>query len=148
MGSKTQVSSILVLTHFGFFIFEWSAQTYFDIRFKVFSKALHGHHFICIVGFAVSAVTELNYYYACSGFILEMTTPFSCICYCLIKCKLEDTLAWKVNQMVLIHLFHMRSVIEFCMIYEYLWYFKYFKVLPIIYHMQISMKIFLSYQKL
>lgn len=39
-------SNLLVLSHFGFFIFECSAQTYFDIRFKTFSKALHAHHML------------------------------------------------------------------------------------------------------
>jgi ceroid-lipofuscinosis protein 8 len=140
MKSKTQLSSILVLTHLGFFFFEWSAQIYFDYRFKVLSKALHVHHLICIVGYICSAITQLNYYFACSGFILEMTTPFSCICYVLIKCKLENTIAWKANQMLLIHLFHMRTVIEFSMIYEYIKYFEHFKVLPFIYHVQISKK--------
>lgn len=142
MNSKTQISSILILTHLGFFIFEWCAQTYFDIRYKVFNKALHLHHLICFVGYVSSVVTQMNYYYACSGFILEMTTPFSCICYVLIKCKLENTFAWKANQMLLIHLFHMRSVIEFSMIYEYLYYFEYFKVLPIISHIQINAALF------
>ena len=143
MYSKTEVSSILVLSHLGFFVFEWSAQMYFDVRFKVFSRALHVHHFLCIVGFIVSAYTQLNYYYACSGFILEMTTPFSCICYCLIKCKLENTLLWKANQMILIHLFHMRSVIEFFLIYEYVGNFEHFKVLPLVYHLQISTNLFI-----
>ena len=60
MKSKTEISSLLVLTHLGFFIFEWTAQIYFDYRFKVFSKALHVHHLICIVGYICSGNDKIR----------------------------------------------------------------------------------------
>ena len=41
-----------------------------------------------------------------------MSTPFSCICWCLLKLKLENTKAWKINQWILIYVFHFRSIYE------------------------------------
>lgn len=116
--SKTVNSYILVHSHLGFFIFEWSAQIFFDIYFKVFSKALHGHHLVSLIGYFLASYQDVGHYLPCSGFILEFSTPFSCICFCLIKSKMAETLLWKVNQMALIHVFHLRSVFEFTFLYE------------------------------
>ena len=44
--------------------------------------------------------------------MLEMTTPFSCLCWVLLKSKMAHTTLWKCNQLFLIHLFHMRTIIE------------------------------------
>ena len=59
---------------------------------------------------------------------------FTGICFCLIKSKLADTLLWKINQLVLVHLFHMRSVIEFLMMYEYIRNYKSFQQLSLIWN--------------
>jgi ceroid-lipofuscinosis protein 8 len=134
VNAKTEASYFLVLSHLGFFCFEWTAQTYFDIKFKTFSKALHGHHVIAMAGYLISAVNDNNHYYAISGFVLEMSTLFSCICYCLIKMNLSDTLFWKINQLILIHTFHLRSVLECILIYQFLKHYDEFQKLPIFFH--------------
>lgn len=46
VNKKTLESELLLIAHLGFFIFECSAQTYFDVRFKTFNKALHAHHLL------------------------------------------------------------------------------------------------------
>lgn len=73
---KTPLSHALLLAHLGFFIFECSAQTYFDYRFKTFSKELHVHHILALVGYSLCIYYDVNHYQACSVFILEMSTPF------------------------------------------------------------------------
>lgn len=75
---------------------------------------------------------NINHYFACSVFILEMSTPFSCICWCLIKAKKENSFLWKANQFILVHIFHMRSVLEFIMIYEIWANWTFMKRLPIL----------------
>jgi ceroid-lipofuscinosis protein 8 len=45
-------------------------------------------------------------------FLLEASTPFSCICWCLLKLKLEKTKVWKINQWILIYVFHARTFYE------------------------------------
>lgn len=116
--SFTKLSSILVPFHLGFFIFEWSAQILFDIRFKTLSTALHAHHSIAFIGFYFSSITSTGHWTALRSFTLELSTPFSCICYCLIKANQQESFLWKANQFVLVHTFHIRSIIECTMIYE------------------------------
>ena len=75
--SKTMLSSILIPCHFGFFVFEWSAQTMFDIRFKTLSTALHVHHFIAFVGYSMSTVNQLSHWTALRSFTLECRFCFT-----------------------------------------------------------------------
>jgi ceroid-lipofuscinosis protein 8 len=96
----------------GFFIFEEVTLIYFDIKYRTFSKELHMHHFFAFNGFFLAALYNRGHYYAAKAFVLEASTPFSCLCWCLLKLKLEKTKAWKINQWILIYVFHLRSVYE------------------------------------
>lgn len=115
---KTVYSYLLVTHNTGFFVFEILAQVYFDIRFKTFSKELHLHHLFSFTGLYSVVVDDINHYFSTTLIMLEMSTPFSCICFCLIKLQLADSLAWKINQMLLIHVFHLRSFVEFRGLYD------------------------------
>jgi hypothetical protein len=110
--SRTALSYLISLSHFGFFSFEMCAQVFFDIYFRTFSKALLAHHVIAIIGCWTTAYGDTAHYLAISTFIDEMSTPFSCICFCLMKSNMTDSFLWKANQLVLIHVFHMRSMFE------------------------------------
>ena len=125
-SSKTELGYILVLCHLGFFIFEWSAQIYFDLKFKTFSKAVQAHHMIAFIGYFNTVYLDEGHFFPLTSFILEMITPFSCIGYILIKSNLSETFVWKANQLILIHLFHMRTMVECTMLYEF---YKYWNVL-------------------
>jgi ceroid-lipofuscinosis protein 8 len=101
-----------------FFIFEELTLIYFDIKYHTFSKELHMHHFFCLNGFFLAAYYNCAHYYALRVFILEASTPFSCICWCLLKLKLERTSIWKINQWILIYVFHLRTIYELWWWYE------------------------------
>lgn len=124
--TRTEMSYFLVLSNLGFFVFEIVAQIYFDVHFRTFSKALMLHHIVSLVGFWTTTHEDKGHYYILCGFIIEFSTPFSCICYCLMKSKLENSLAWKANQLVLIHIFHMRTIVEWKMIYDLFYYWSEF----------------------
>ncbi len=130
--SKTDLSYMLILSHFGFFIFEWTAQIYFDIRFSTCNYQLHVHHLIAFIGFAGGCFGDTMHYYGLISFTLELSTPFSCVCYCLIKCKMSDGLLWKVNQALLIHAFHIRNLIEIVMIHDTIKYWTQLREVPTI----------------
>lgn len=117
--TRTEISYLLVLCNLGFFSFEMLAQIYFDLKFGDFSKALLVHHWLSLVGFITTTHEDLGHYFSLSGFIIEMSTPFSCICYCLMKSGMTNSLAWKINQLVLIHIFHSRILVEWRMLYDY-----------------------------
>ncbi|CAF1310045.1 unnamed protein product [Adineta steineri] len=102
----------------GFFIFEESTLIFFDIKYGTFSKELHLHHFFAFSGYFLAAWYNMGHFYAIKGFILEASTPFSCVCWCLLKLKLEHTKVWKINQWILIYVFHWRTVHEFCWWYD------------------------------
>lgn len=131
ISTKTELSYVLILSHFGFFIFEWTAQIYFDFWFQTCNVQLHSHHLIAFVGFGgAGCVYDTMHYSGLISFILELSTPFSCVSYCLIKCKMADSLLWTVNQFVLVHAFHVRNIIEFIMVYDTIKYWDLFVELP------------------
>jgi len=96
----------------GFFIFEEVTLIYFDLRYRTFSKELHLHHFFSFNGFFLALFFHNSHCYAMQMFLLEASTPFSCICWCLLKLKLEKTKVWKINQWILIYVFHARTFYE------------------------------------
>lgn len=96
----------------GFFIFEELTLIYFDIRYRTFSKELHFHHIISFNGWFFAAWSGLGHYYAVYMFLLEGSTPFSCLCWCLLKLNMEATKLWKINQWILINVFHARTFYE------------------------------------
>lgn len=132
--TRTEYSYILVLSNLGFFVFEMIAQIYFDVHFRTFSKALHLHHILSLVGFLTTTIEDKGHFFALSGFILEFSTPFSCICYCLIKSGLSDTFLWKANQLILIHIFHVRSIVEWLMMYDFYYYWDDFKKMSVFWY--------------
>lgn len=117
---KNATSSFAMCVTVGFFIFELSAVLLSDVAFKTFSKMLIMHHGLALVAFTLAITSESNYSFGCKGMTLEMSTPFSCLCYVFLKAGMENSTVWKINQFILIHTFHLRSVVE-C----YLWYVTY-----------------------
>ena len=116
----TQTSYFAMTTTVGFFIFECLAVSISDIIYKKLSILLNIHHWISLIGFSVLLVVESSHFFGCRGLLLEMSTPFSAVCWILIKAGKSNTLCWKINQFILVHSFHLRSVVEFS-----IWYFTY-----------------------
>jgi len=113
---RTNTCTLGTYTCFGFFIFELFLSVASDIYFKTFSKMLFAHHFLAMLWGLAVVYYDRYYSYFCKGILLEMSTPFSCICFVLLKSGLGESKLWKINQMVLIHTFHLRNVVE-CMMY-------------------------------
>ncbi|CAF0721152.1 unnamed protein product [Brachionus calyciflorus] len=135
--ATTVQSSILVSCLLGFFTFEVLAQILFDVMFKTFSKALHAHHFVSIMGFLITHYYNLGHYFPVWVFTLEFSTLFSCICFCLIKCKMADSLFWKINQIILVKVFHTRTFIEFTILYEIYYYWDVKSTMPFIWNLNL-----------
>ena len=113
-------SFFALTTTIGFFTFECSMLMFSDIYYKQFNTLLNIHHWLSLVGFSLIMVVESTHYFGTRGLILEMSTPFSCVCWTLLKAGKAHTLLWKINQFLLVHAFHLRSVAEF-----YIWYKTY-----------------------
>ena len=110
--SHTVTSELSVSYAVGFFVFECLALYSSNIAFKTFDPFLFAHHTSSLVGYTVSLCYQNGHFFATIVLTLEMSIPFSCLCWILIKCKLANSLLWKANQFLLVHLFHGCSFIE------------------------------------
>lgn len=96
----------------GFFVFENVALYTSAVVFQSFDKFLAIHHTLSLIGGSIVAYYGKGHYFGMVGLLLEMTTPFSCICWLLLKAKMAHLFVWKLNQLVLVHLFHCRTTVE------------------------------------
>lgn len=105
----------------GFFLFECAAYYLSCVIFKSFDMMLFLHHTLTLVSVCFVAHYEKGQYFVVAALLLEMTTPFTCLCWMLIKAKLADTTLWKANQFILVHLFHCRTIVEGYLLYISYW---------------------------
>ncbi|KAL5475591.1 hypothetical protein EMCRGX_G025422 [Ephydatia muelleri] len=110
--ASTLSSHFIVDVVVGFFIFECIAFFSSNIIFREFDMALAAHHLLSLFGYGIVVYSEKTHFFSTISILDEMTTPFSCVCWILIKAKLADTYVWKINQIILVHLFHCRTLLE------------------------------------
>lgn len=105
-----------ILTATGFFVFENVALHTSSVVFRSFDLPLATHHFFALLGYAGAVVWDsLGHYLPMVTLLLEMSTPFTCISWILLKAGWAHTLFWKANQWVMIHAFHCRMVLTYYM---------------------------------
>ena len=120
VDGKNVTSFIAVYVTVGFFVFESAALFSSNAYFRFFDPFLFSHHFLCLIGYSIATVYDgKGHFFAVVGILLEMTTPFSCFCWMLLKCEMTHLAIWKLNQLVLIHLFHARTTLEGYLYYKY-----------------------------
>ncbi|XP_066568460.1 protein CLN8 isoform X2 [Amia ocellicauda] len=105
-----------VLTATGFFLFENAALHVSSAVFHSFDLPLAVHHFFALAGFAGSVMWDtVGHFFPMVTLLLEVSTPFTCISWMLLKAGWAKTLFWKANQWLMIHLFHCRMVLTYYM---------------------------------
>lgn len=105
-----------VLTATGFFAFENVALHASSVVFWSFDLPLATHHFFALSGYVGAVVWDsLGHFLPMVTLLLEMSTPFTCISWMLLKAGWACTLFWKANQWVMIHMFHCRMVLTYYM---------------------------------
>ena len=105
-------SHLLAFINLGFFLFEFCCLMISSIAFRFFDLALFLHHTLGLGMFFFIMYYDIGHFFGILGGILEMSTPFSCICWLMLKLNLGHTRLWSINQMILIHVFHCRSMVE------------------------------------
>ena len=115
--ATTPTSYFALTVTVGFFLFECATVLISDIIYKKVSFLLNLHHCLSLAGYSVLMVVESGHCFGTKGLLLEMSTPFSAICWTVLKAGKADTLLWKANQFLLVHTFHLRSVVECIMWY-------------------------------
>ncbi|XP_034381415.1 protein CLN8 [Cyclopterus lumpus] len=105
-----------VLTATGFFAFENVALHASSVVFRSFDLPLATHHFFALSGFASVVFWDSSgHFLSMVTLLLEMSTPFTCISWMFLKAGWANTLFWRANQWVMIHLFHCRMVLTYYM---------------------------------
>lgn len=81
-----------VLTATGFFVFENSALHVSSVVFRSFDLPLATHHFFALAGYAGSVVWDsIGHFLPMVVLLLEMSTPFTCISWMLLKVGFAHT---------------------------------------------------------
>ena len=112
VNGNSQTSFLAVYIAVGFFIFECTALFSSIAMFGGFDAFLVAHHTLSLLGFGTVAYYETTHFFSVVGMLLEMTTPFSCLCWMFLKAGMAHLPIWKINQILLVHLFHCRTTIE------------------------------------
>ncbi|XP_003412013.1 protein CLN8 [Loxodonta africana] len=111
-----------VATATGFFFFENVAVHLSNLFFRTFDLFLATHHLFAFFGFLGLAVNlKAGHYLAMTTLLLEMSTPFTCISWMLLKAGWSESLFWKLNQWLMIHLFHCRMILTYHMWWVCFW---------------------------
>ncbi|KAK2094031.1 Protein cln8 [Saguinus oedipus] len=80
-----------ITTATGFFFFENVAVHLSNLAFRTFDLFLAVHHLFAFLGFLGCSVSlQAGHYLAMSTLLLEMSTPFTCISWMLLKQKMTD----------------------------------------------------------
>ena len=105
----------------GFFLLECILLFASNIYFRFFDPYLFLHHFLSLIGYSIaSAYDGKGHFFGIVGLLLEATTPFSCFCWVLLKCEMTRLRIWRLNQLILVHLFHCRTTLEGFFYYMYI----------------------------
>uniref|UniRef100_A0A8D0GJE0 CLN8 transmembrane ER and ERGIC protein n=1 Tax=Sphenodon punctatus TaxID=8508 RepID=A0A8D0GJE0_SPHPU len=100
----------------GFFLLENVAVHLSNLIFRTFDLFLVAHHFLAFGGFfGLIANVKSGHYIPLMGMLLEMSTPFTCISWMLLKVGWANTTFWKANQWLMIHMFHCRMMLTYHM---------------------------------
>ncbi|XP_053315263.1 protein CLN8 [Spea bombifrons] len=114
IGAQQNWSWFIILIATGFFLFENLALHAFNILFWTCDVFLAVHHFFAFMGyFGCVLYSTAGHYLAMVVLLLEMSTPFTCMSWMLLKAGWSDTLFWKANQWLMIHMFHCRIVLTY-----------------------------------
>ncbi|XP_032725702.1 protein CLN8 [Lontra canadensis] len=105
-----------IATATGFFFFENVAVHLSNAVFRTFDLFLAVHHLFAFLGFLGSVVNlGAGHYLAMITLLLEASTPFTCVSWMLLKAGWSDSRLWRLNQWLMVHLFHCRMVLTYHM---------------------------------
>ncbi|XP_003797328.1 protein CLN8 [Otolemur garnettii] len=111
-----------ITTATGFFFFENVAVHLSNLFFWTFDLFLVVHHLFAFLGFLGSVINlRAGHYLAMTTLLLEMSTPFTCVSWMLLKAGWSDSPLWKLNQWLMIHMFHCRMVLIYHMWWVCFW---------------------------
>uniref|UniRef100_A0A8C8RZ26 TLC domain-containing protein n=1 Tax=Pelusios castaneus TaxID=367368 RepID=A0A8C8RZ26_9SAUR len=104
------------LTASGFILLDNLVVHVSNIILRTFDVFLAVHHLFAFCGLlGVITNVKCGHYIPLMGLLLEMTSPSICIYWILLRIGWTNTLFWKANQWILVHLQHCRMVLSYHM---------------------------------
>uniref|UniRef100_A0A8C2RTM1 TLC domain-containing protein n=1 Tax=Capra hircus TaxID=9925 RepID=A0A8C2RTM1_CAPHI len=95
-----------ITTATGFFFFENLALHVSNALFRTFDGFLAVHHLFAFLGYLGCTVNlQAGHYLPMVTLLLEMSTPFTCISWMLLKAGCAHSRLWRLNQWAMVHLF-------------------------------------------
>ncbi|CAG10734.1 unnamed protein product, partial [Tetraodon nigroviridis] len=92
-----------ILTATGFFVFENIAFHSSNVIFRSFDLPLATHHFFALAGYAGAVVWDSHgHFLPMVTLLLEMSTPFTCISWMLLKVRTIFDFAFDLNPLLLL----------------------------------------------
>ncbi|XP_039178518.1 protein CLN8 [Crotalus tigris] len=100
----------------GFFLLENVAVHVSNFIFKTFDFFVVVHHFLAFGGFLGLIINiKSGHYIPLMGMLLELSTPFTCMSWMLLKAGRTNTFFWKASQWIMVHMFHCRMMLTYHM---------------------------------
>ncbi|KAM4692887.1 protein CLN8-like [Discoglossus pictus] len=107
-------SWLTILTATGYFLFDNVCLHMYNLIFWTWDFFLAVHHIFSLLGlFSTVVYSTAGHYLVLVTLLAEMGAPFTGTSLILIKAGLSKTLLWKLNQWVIIHVFHCRMVLTY-----------------------------------
>ncbi|XP_077146185.1 protein CLN8-like [Ranitomeya variabilis] len=107
-------AAFIILIAAGFFLYENVALFVYNFWFWTFDRSVAAHHITAFIGcFGAAICSTAGHYLPVAALLLEMATPFTCTSWILIKAGWSQTFIWKVDQWIVVHLFHCRMFLTY-----------------------------------
>jgi hypothetical protein len=119
INGTTKTAYVAIYMHVGFNLLDTVLMAVGKLLYgNRFSAGLFIHHFVVFILYSV--VTFYNgkgQYFSMIGFINEIVGPFANVNWMLAKINLTHLSIWKVNQRIVVYLWHFRTMLEFYFFY-------------------------------
>ena len=116
---STFTSYVVLYVGFGYFIFDTMILIISNIHCRFFNFMTFFHHISCIIMLNIPVVYNgIGMLFAMMGLMLEASVPSTYLSWIMLKCGMGHLRIWKVNQLVLIHIFHCRANLTFYAYYK------------------------------
>ncbi|XP_073531474.1 protein CLN8-like [Phyllobates terribilis] len=107
-------AAFIILIATGFFLYENVALFIYNSVFRIFEISSAAHHITAFIGcFGAAICSTAGHYLPIAALLLEMATPFTCTSWILIKAGYLQTFIWKMDQWIVVHLFHCRMFLTY-----------------------------------
>ena len=118
-NGSTFTSYVVLYIGVGHFLFDTVILIISNIHCHFFNYMVFFHHISCIITLNIPVVYNGKcMLFAIMGLMLEVSVPSTYLSWIMLKCGMAHLRIWKVNQFVVVHIFHCRTNLTFYAYYK------------------------------